>query len=117
MSDDYRQHIRRYIKSRVYIDLAGPPIAGEDPGEIALCKTLDISAGGLKVSLDRELTVGALLHIGVELPAVDEALHLVSEVKWCGANDDPETGWTAGFKLLNSDESDIKKWHDLLPHI
>jgi hypothetical protein len=117
MSEDYRQHLRLCLNSRVYIDLAGPPLPGEDPGEILLCKTLDISYGGLQVSVTRALAVGALLHIGIEFPAVKETLHMVSEVMWCSCNDDPETGWTAGFKLLNSEDSDVQRWHELLLHV
>lgn len=117
MSQDYRQHIRLCLNSRLYIDLAGPPLPGAEPGEILLCKTLDISYGGLQVSLTRELTVGALLHIGVEFPAEEESLHMVAEVMWCRRNDDSETGWTAGFKLLDSQDSDVQRWRELLLHV
>jgi len=117
MSQDHREHIRLYLNCSVFIDLAGPPVPGEDPGEIALCKTLDISYGGLKVSLGRELPAGALLQIGVEFPAEEEMLHLVGEVKWCRKNDDAETGWSAGLEILNANGSDVHRWRDLMQHV
>ena len=32
------------------------------------CKTMNVSRGGLQVILEEELTVGAILQIGVDLP-------------------------------------------------
>ena len=117
MSQNKRQHIRLFLDCSVFIDLAGPPVAGEDPGEIALCKTLDISYGGLKISLARELPTGALLQIGVEFPAEKEILHLVGEVKWCRANDDAGNSWSAGLELVDADGSDIHRWQELMRHV
>ena len=116
MSEDHRQHIRLNISSRVFIDLAGPPLPGDDTGEILLCKTLDISYSGLQISLARELTVGALLHIGVEFPGLEQPLHLVSEVKWCRQNQPPAAGWAVGLQLLNSTDSDTQQWQELMLH-
>jgi len=113
MSENHREHIRVHLNCRVFIELAAA--VGGEPADIAQCKTLDVSFGGLKVSLGRELTAGALLQIGVELPGLEDTLYLTGEVKWCRPNNDPETGWAAGFELLNS--GDIDKWRDLLEHV
>ena len=119
MSENLREHIRISLNCRVFIELAAT--MGEQDGdgaaEIARCKTLDVSFGGLKVALGRELNTGALLQIGVELPGVEDAFYLIGAVKWCLPNGDPETGWAAGFELLNSDGSDIDKWRELLEHV
>lgn len=117
MSEDHRKYIRLYLNCMVFIELEASPKPGEDPGEIVMCKTLDVSYGGLKVSLSRELQQGAILPIGVELPAVDQTLQLVGEVKWCRPNGDAETGWAAGLELFNSEDTDISAWRDLLQHV
>ena len=117
MAVEQRKHIRLYLNCTVFVELEDEPANGEDPGEIALCKTLDVSYGGLKVSLPRQLRVGAILPIGVEFPAVDQTLHLVGEVKWCRPNGDTRTSWAAGFQLMDSDDSDIVQWRELLQHI
>lgn len=117
MSQNRRQHIRLFLDCSVFIDLAGPPVPGEDPGEIVLCKTLDISYAGLRISLARELPAGALLQIGVEFPAEKEMLHLVGEVKWCRANDSAGTSWSAGLELAEGDGSDIHRWRELMHHV
>ena len=114
MSEEKRRHLRLPIESRVFIELVSPDLEGEDPGEIAECRTLDVSRGGLRVSLDRELVVGAILQIGVELPDADETLYLAGEVRWCRALPGEEQGWSVGFQLLNAGSPDMASWIGLL---
>lgn len=121
MAENLREHIRINLNCTVFVELAaaGAPGAGEGGAEIALCKTLDVSYGGLKVSLARELAEGSLLQIGVELPGLEDTLYLTGEVKWCrpSGDRDARTAWAVGFELLNSDDTDIDKWRDLLEHV
>jgi hypothetical protein len=44
-------------------------LGSSEPGVIARCKTLDISRDGLRVTLEQQLQIGAILQLGVELPA------------------------------------------------
>ena len=43
MAVEQRKHIRLYLNCTVFVELEDEPANGEDPGEIALCKTLDVS--------------------------------------------------------------------------
>lgn len=115
MAEEHRKHIRLYLNCVVFIELESIPVEGQDPGEIALCKTLDVSYGGLKVSLSRELPVGAILAVGVELPAFEQTLNLVAEVMWCRPHGGSD--WAAGFQLLNAEDSDIQRWRELMEHV
>jgi len=114
MVDEQRKHLRLPVASRVFIELVAPGLAEDDPGEIATCRTLDVSRGGLRVSLDRELTVGAILQIGVEWPDAEDTLYLAGEVKWCRELPTGQHRWSAGFQLMNADNSDITSWTSLL---
>lgn len=114
MADEQRRHLRLPVASRVFIELVAPGLAEDDHGEIAACKTLDVSRGGLRVSLDRELTVGAILQIGVEWPGADDTLYLAGEVKWCRELHTRPHRWSAGFQLMNANNSDIASWLRLL---
>jgi hypothetical protein len=104
------------------MDQAGQPLfaslagvkGSPQSGQVATCRTLDVSKGGLRVSLDRELPEGAILQIGVELPQSSETLYLAGEVRWCHRDQEAERHWTAGFALLNADQSDIDRWVALL---
>lgn len=117
MKDDDRKHMRVRLDSRVFIELTSADVITGEPAEIAECKILDVSLGGLQASLDRQLPVGAILQMGAELPGADDAFHLAAEVMWCRPNDDPETGWSIGFRLMNASDSDIEDWHKLLEHV
>jgi hypothetical protein len=115
MSEEKRKHLRLPIESTIFIELVSPDLEGEDPGEIAECRTLDVSRGGLRVSLARELQVGAILQIGVDLPEAKETLYLAGEVRWCRELPGEETQrWSVGFQLLNAGNSDIASWVGLL---
>jgi len=114
MSEEKREHLRLPLQSRIFIELVSPKVGNEESGEVAICKTLDASRGGLRVNLKQELTVGAILQIGVQLPDSDETLYLAGEVRWCRPGDDPLYIWSAGFKLMNAGDSDIDSWVALL---
>ena len=118
MTQNQREHIRLNLNCRVFLELEGGAIQGPtDPGEIVLCETLDISYGGLKVGLDRELTVGAILPIGVEISWMEQTLHLVGEVRWCRRNPEAGKAWCAGLQVLNAGDTDIAEWRELLLHV
>lgn len=64
--------------------------------------------------LEEELTVAAILQIGVELPGADRTLYLAGEVRWCLPGKDGQYPWMAGFQILNADDSDIDHWDALI---
>ena len=114
MVDEQRRHVRLSLESTVFIELMAAGVAGEEAAEVARCKTLDISRGGLRVQLDRPVTIGAILQIGVELSPGERTLYLAGEVKWCLPAKGNEETWTAGFELLNASDSDIEQWYRLV---
>ena len=78
------------------------------------CKSLNVSRGGVQVILSEELTVGAILQIGIDLPGAGETLYLAGEVRWCLPSGDAQHPWMAGFQILNADDSDIERWVELI---
>ena len=117
MNDDSRKSLRIHLHSRVFIELTSADVVANLPAEIIQCKILDVSKEGLRVAIEREVPVGAILHIGAELPGAEETFHLAAEVKWCRQRPEPDTGWSAGFQLLNASDSDISDWQRLLEHV
>ena len=114
MSQEKRKHLRLPVESTIFIELVSPRAGSSESGEVAMCKTLEVSRDGLRVGLEREVTVGAILQIGVQLPGACDTLYLAGEVRWCRASEDPQLRWSAGFKLLNAEGSDIDQWLALL---
>ena len=110
MTEQRRQYPRFPVEHTVFIELLSTRAGSSDSGTVAMCKTLDISCDGLRVELQQELTVGAILQIGVQLPHSDNTFYLAAEVRWCRAQDDSEQSWNAGLKLMNAENSDIGSW-------
>ena len=82
MSTEKRRHERLAFQGTIFIELLARGMGGND-GEVLVCKTINISHGGLRVGVKRELTVGAILQIGVDLSSAQDTLYLAGEVIWC----------------------------------
>jgi Tfp pilus assembly protein PilZ len=110
MPDQRRKHLRLPIESTTFIELLSPRLGQSESGKMVTCKTMNVSRGGLQVILVEELTVGAILQIGVDLPGAEDTLYLAGEVRWCLPSNDEKHPWMAGFQLLNANDSDIDRW-------
>lgn len=110
MSEQRRKHLRLPIESTTFIELLSPRLGQSESGRMITCKTMNVSRGGLQVILHEELTVGAILQIGVDLPGADDTLYLAGEVRWCLPSNDAQQPSMAGFQILNADDSDIDRW-------
>jgi len=112
---EQRKHLRLPVETRTFIELVSARVGEDDSGRLVTCRTENISRGGLQVTLEEAVTVGAILQIGVELPGANSPLYLAGEVRWCRPNEgDPDQPYSAGFKLLNSEGSDLQRWVELL---
>ncbi|MFT4614762.1 MAG: Tfp pilus assembly protein PilZ [Bacteroidia bacterium] len=117
---EQRKDLRLPADSTTFIELESPGIAENSKGIVVTCKTLNISRGGLLVLLDQEIPVGAILQIGVDLPDAEDTLYMAGEVRWCKPVENAsieESGWQAGFQILNSADSNIDRWIGLVRSI
>lgn len=114
MSTDNRKHHRLSFEGTIFIELVSSGMEENQPSEVVLCKTIDISRNGLLVWVNRELTVGAILHICVELSEKDLTLYLTGEVKRCSHDKYSEERWRVAFELLNATDSDIDAWRTMV---
>jgi hypothetical protein len=101
----------------IFIELVSSGIEENQPSEVVLCKTIDISRTGLLVWVNRELTVGAILQIGVELSSGGSTLYLTGEVRRCQHDHTNAERWEVGFELLNASDSDIDTWQELVTQL
>jgi PilZ domain len=115
MEDNDRNHIRINMHTRVFVEAIAATDSAD--GLLLQCKVVDVSYGGFRAIIESELTVGAILSVCAELPAVKEPFYMAAEVKWCRPNAGGESGWLAGFELLKSRDTDIESWRNLLEHI
>jgi hypothetical protein len=115
MTEKDRNHIRIKMDTRIFVEAIAATDSSE--GLLLQCKVVDISYSGFRVNSESELTVGAILAVCVELPAVEEPFYMAAEVKWCRPHDDGKSGWLVGFAVLKSSDTDVDAWRDLLEHI
>ncbi|MEZ5570974.1 MAG: PilZ domain-containing protein [Halioglobus sp.] len=110
-----RDHVRIKMDTRVFVEV----MAADDTSEavLAQCDVVDVSYGGFSASIQSEVPIGAFLSVCVELPGVADPFFMVAEVKWCRANEDDQNTWLVGFKLVNSNDTDIDSWRALLEHV
>lgn len=114
---DKRKFLRLPVDSTTFIELVSPGIGDSSKGIVVTCKTINVSRGGLLVTLYQEIPVGAILQIGVDLPEAEDTLYMAGEVRWCTPAQDTdinESSWQAGFQILNSADSDIDRWTGLI---
>ena len=112
-----RKHLRLPVASTTFVELESPALKENSQGTVIKCKTLNVSRGGLLVILDREVPVGAILQLGVDLADDEQTLHLAAEVRWCTRAEESgmrRNSWYAGFQVLNSEGSDVERWVELI---
>jgi PilZ domain len=115
--NEQRSNPRVGLQSRIFIELKSPEADYSEPGEIAQCKTLDVSKNGLKAQLSTPLRPQAILRLGVELPSVTEPLYLAAQVRWCRSDPETENSWVAGLMIMNTSDSDINSWREILQRL
>ena len=114
MTSESRRHRRLTFEGTIFIEHTSSGMDDDQPSEVVLCKTIDISRRGILVWVNRELPVGAILQIGVELSKESQTLYLAGEVKRCTCGGLKNEGrWKVGFELLDATDSDIDAWQTM----
>ena len=109
-TEDQRQEYRLDTQLTVFLEL------GEEPnGEpaIVISQSLDISANGLRIITDRELTAGNILRSCVQTQDIAKRFMLITEVKWSQPWQNPGE-FLVGLALFESEDSDIQQWKEFI---
>lgn len=113
MTEKKRKHERLPSTETIFIELVSSSADGHK-GEVVRCKTSDISVNGLRAQVGKELILGAILQVGIDLQEAQDTLYLAAQVIWCKPDKNNPSHWSAGFELLNANDSDIKIWRKVL---
>jgi len=113
MTENKRKHERIRSSETIFIELLSPSVEGHE-GEVVRCKTSNISTNGLRAQVGRELIIGAILQVGIDLKGAQDTLYLAAQVIWCQPDEKNPGSWSAGFELLNANDSDIETWRGVL---
>lgn len=107
MNDEDRTEHRLERKDTIYVEVMSSPRPDEE-SEVVICKTVDISANGIQITLDRELPIGCILQLCVQFQDNNERLFVVGEVMW--VRNTVGEDFLVGFHLFEDDDSDILEW-------
>lgn len=108
IDDCKRGEARIYSEITVFVETFSAPTGEALDNNIVISKTLDLSANGLQVVMDRPIHLGSVLQLCLSF-GNDERFYLVGEVRWVSRSDDNEH-FLVGFQLLESDNSHIEDW-------
>lgn len=113
---DHRKEFRLTGRARVTLELEA---AGPGPGEQAVrtCSdSLDVSAGGMRLTTSSPLPEGALLPVWVELTGEALCFELTVEVIWC-RREDSSNQWQSGLRILDTGDDHYLFWLDTVARL
>ncbi|MAZ89877.1 MAG: pilus assembly protein PilZ [Cellvibrionaceae bacterium] len=112
-SSEQRQEYRLNSHETVFIELASASHDGQQPEEILVSQSVDISANGLQVLVNQPLEMNRILPVAVSLEDLETPINLITEVKWIIADETNEQ-WMVGLALLESDDTRLGEWKHLI---
>lgn len=107
---NHRVETRLELEETIFIEIIASD--SKSAGSVIMCNSLDLSANGLQVIVDEDISIGSIFRLCIDFKDADP-IFLVAEVKW--KRPDEETGgFRIGFLLFESDDTDIQRWKELV---
>lgn len=108
-----RQEYRLQDQEIVFLEVVSADLHGKAASNILISKSVDISANGLQLTIDRDLPLNSIHNICVQLDNPDITARLIGEVKW-SKKMEPGNEYRIGFSLFESDQTDMQEWKELV---
>lgn len=102
-----RSELRLNDTATIFVEMRAASADGATPAEIVVCGSVDLSANGLQIHVDRPLPTGRILRLGANPGDGQPPMYVVGEVRWGRQADDH---WAIGLALFDSDGTDIVAW-------
>ena len=93
----------------VFVETYSSPTGEARKPNVAVSKTVDLSANGLQIVMDKPTPPGSILQLCVEFIGETRHYHLTGEVKWV-ATVGRDKDYLVGFLLMESEGTDIEPW-------
>ena len=104
-----RSELRIAEETVIFVETYSSPQCEARNSSVVISKTVDISANGIQVIMDKPVELGSILQVCVEFRDEPQHYHLTGEVKWvAGVGRDKE--YLVGFLLYESEQTDIEAW-------
>lgn len=111
MDNERRGETRLDERAAIFVERVAAEHDNSQPADIAICSSLDISANGLQVRMDKPVPIGSILRLCAQFRDNRRSLYLVGEVKWLREEDGQ---YCIGFALFESEQTDIIAWKELI---
>ncbi len=105
---DRRRHLRTESRDRLFAQLVASPDHPELVGMTLAGIADNISVGGLQFTTDRDLPIGTLVDLWVDVHNRPGKFFVTGEVRWTRELDDG--AWYAGVQLHQGTATDIEEW-------
>lgn len=109
--DEKRVEARLDIDADIYIETVSQAPGDSTPAKIVQCDGVDLSANGLQVKVDEELTTGAIHTLIIDIPSQNRNFKLTAEVRWVKPY---RSDFLTGLMLYDSEGTEIVDWKFLM---
>lgn len=99
----------------IFIEVQSALTKDQSEEDIIICKSLDLSSGGLHVTIDRAIPEGRILRLCLDMKNKDP-IFVVAVVIWQHQDEDTKD-YHVGFKLLDSQGTDLADWQQAILEI
>ena len=104
-----RQELRLSAQETLFVEVDS---GDEDSStQIIISNSVDISANGMQVVIDRPLLVGSIHRLCLQLGDPEQRLYLTALIAWSRALIDDE-GFAVGMQVLESQGTDVLQWKE-----
>ncbi len=109
-SAEKRQHKRIPSRDRLFVQVVSCEEQPDLVGTTLSCKTLDVSAGGIRIDCHDRIPVGAKLDLWVDVHSRPGKFFLSSDVRWVEERRGILPSYQLGVKLQDGTATDIEEW-------
>ena len=103
-----RQELRLNAQETLFVEVDS---GDQDSTQIIISNSVDISANGMQVVIDRALLVGSIHRLCLQLGVPEQRLYLTAMIIWSRALGDDE-GFAVGMQVLESQGTDVLQWKE-----
>lgn len=110
-NNEKRQELRLNSQETIFIEVDTG--VDNEPPQIVISNSVDISANGVHLEIDRPLVVGSIHRLCLQLVNPEQRLYVSAKVAWSRRLMVDE-GFAIGLNVLESEGTDIQHWKTLI---
>jgi len=109
-----RKHPRILGEGPVFVKVIEAGENADLRGETIYCSTQDLSTGGIRLAVDREVPVGSVLHLWIGLSDSPGSYMLTGRVVWARPAESGKTSHMVGIEFEEVPDGDMTTWLEMM---